>query len=81
MRWLIWTHLVAALCGLLLGASITNSSLPSNIEIIKNGESKGYAMVNVENSIILNVSEGDNPGAYLAFLIYAPKDQISQALT
>ncbi len=81
LKWLIWTHLVAFAIGAILAGSWVHSTLPETIAIKKHGEPDEFAYMNTEDSRILNVSGGNNPGAYLAFPIYKPHDALEKELS
>lgn len=60
--------------GFLFGINWMESKMPEMIWVTKDGEKKYYALTDVKSSKIIHVEDNDNPGEYLAFPIYQPKD-------
>lgn len=79
-KFLIWTHLVCFILGAIIASGFVKSSLPQLIGIEEKGKKKVemFARTDSETSKLLNVTDNDNPGAYLAFPVYRYSD--TQAL-
>ena len=76
---IIFTYLLAFGAGFCLSLELDKRQMPGAIWIEHEGETKGYADLAVKTSKIVNITDSSNPGAYLAFPIYAEHGEISKS--